>query len=377
MAALDAISAFGNVFTNMLGLGLQESQNRRTNELDWKINQDNIFAAKEINESQLAAARENWKREQSNFEKQREWSIQDRAFENEYNSPYQQRLRYLRAGLNPALMMEGQGSVGSVNASTGQAPNFGSPPSMVPVENKFHYTPMDYSGLGTGFKSTMDLYMMARQQDTDIAATRQRVFNESLKTISDINKQHWESESLKEEVTKLALDNAFNQDSFSDRLSTVHFQADLMKANSDLAAENAKTQKLINEFKPKEQEAILKNLGASYSQIMSAVRSNDADAAYKAALESITKAQKEGVDIDNAVKEELAGIQVDKALIENDALYWNTQQSAKEFQEGGLVGKYMPGAGIDGSQYDYNSKSSRGRRRLIKRDGKYVFGYEP
>lgn len=165
MAGLDAFNAFGSVFTSLLGLGLNESQNRRTNELDWHIAQDNLFAAEKLNTQNLDAARENWKREQSNFEKQREWSLQDRAYENWYNSPSQVAARYRQAGLNPALMMQGQGAASSVQANQGQAPNFGAPPTPIPERNDFHYTPMNYEGLGAGMAQLLSIHQAMRDSE--------------------------------------------------------------------------------------------------------------------------------------------------------------------------------------------------------------------
>lgn len=122
-----------------------------TNEANAAIAYETNKANKDINESQLAAARENWAREQANFEKQRQWSLEDRAYENEYNSPKKLMERYRQAGLNPYLMMDGQNGVASASGSTGQAPSFGSPPSPIPMQSGAPAVAPDLSGFGMGF----------------------------------------------------------------------------------------------------------------------------------------------------------------------------------------------------------------------------------
>lgn len=101
-------------------------------------------ANKDINESQLAAQREYWKQQQENWLQERRWSLQDRAFENAYNSPAALKSRYLAAGINPYLAMQGQSAPASVQAVSPSAPNAPNVPSSIPMQSP------DVSGFGLG-----------------------------------------------------------------------------------------------------------------------------------------------------------------------------------------------------------------------------------
>lgn len=226
-----AIDAFGSAFGSMLGLALQESQVNRTNELNWKIAQDNLFAAEKLNTMNLDAQRENWKREQANFEQQREWSLQDRAYENWYNSPAQQKLRYQQAGFNPALMMQGQSAASSVQANQGQAPSFSSPSTPIPERNDFQYTPMDYEGLGTGINQLVAIHQAMRNEERqDYALASQILFGQQKATTDFMNARAALKKAGVDDRALVQADNHFQQ--------TMKFETD--KWNSQVATDNAR-----------------------------------------------------------------------------------------------------------------------------------------
>lgn len=131
------IAGFGSMLASFMDTAVGSSDRRAANELNYYATMDTNKTNANINAEQLAAARENWKREQQNFELQRKWALEDRDFENSYNSPINVRNRLLQAGINPALAMSGQGGVASVPSASpkaAQAPSFGSPPSSIPMQ---------------------------------------------------------------------------------------------------------------------------------------------------------------------------------------------------------------------------------------------------
>ena len=157
-------------FGSLLDFASNENTNQANRDIAWETN----WANRKINEEQLAAARENWQREQQNFEQQRKWAIEDRDYENWYNLPSNIRDRYLRAGINPVLAMQGSGAgPGSIGASTKpvQAPSFGSPPDSIPMQTG---EPVHPSHLGMGIsnavQSSMDFLLRADMQKSELPA---------------------------------------------------------------------------------------------------------------------------------------------------------------------------------------------------------------
>ncbi len=206
------IAAAASLGAAGLGSASQASANRKNEEMTKDTNKTNY----QIWQEQLAAMREQWEQQQENFRHQREWSINDRIYENWYNSPQQQKLRYLQAGLNPALMMEGSNPVGSAQASTGTAPSPNAVPS-APNMVAPHVNPIDYSGFGLGMSSAVNTYLAAERQEADISAIRQRTNNETLETLSKISQRDWQNKEIKQIIDRMVYDLQFEKDNRDER----------------------------------------------------------------------------------------------------------------------------------------------------------------
>lgn len=358
-----AIGGLGSMIGSIYSANKNYSSQQETNKMNYQIWQE-----------QLAAQRENWKREQENYLQNRRWQLQDINAERQWNSVQAQAARYRAAGLNPALAMyggAGQNQVSTTQA-TPSAPSFDAPvsaPQMVAPT-------LDLSGLGIGFQSGMNLYLASQRQEADIAALRQHSKNETLQTFSNLIKNGFESGHLKAMTNKLIQDTKFDQESWALRFEGVRLANESIKADMILKEEQAKTQKIINEFKPKEQQKILRNLDKEADRIDSAIRNNDADSAYKAALKGLTDAQSEGVDIDNATKEEYAESVVAYKAAEADLMDFKAQQEGKYLENGDVFGRLAP-RGFNpssGQKTDYRSYHVRNHREMYKdKDGKRKF----
>ena len=305
---LDAISGFGSALFSMLDTAVSSSDRRQANELNYWATMDTNKTNADINESQLAAARENWQREQQNFELQRKWALEDRDYENWYNLPSNVRDRYLRAGINPVLAMQGSGSgLGASSASTKQAPSpqFGSPPNSIPMQAA-HFEPTYNGGIGLGIQKAIDTYMMAQRNETDIAAIRQRLDNETAETKAKIDSMVEDQNYKRSLIKSLDQDTLFNHDSYNERMRSIALGN--ARAEADIEYSRALTyyQDLINKFTPEQQKVILREYDARYNEIMSAVRKNDSESALNSARKAVEEANKKGVDISNENLEKMS-----------------------------------------------------------------------
>lgn len=88
--------------------------------------------------------------------RQREWAVQDRDYNNWYNSPAQQRQRMIEGGLNPAIMM------GNAAGAGVSQPVRSSPSPSVDMR------PLDYSGIAKAGGSALASYYDIRMKDAQL-----------------------------------------------------------------------------------------------------------------------------------------------------------------------------------------------------------------
>ena len=149
-------SAIGNVASSVLSNNANKKISRETNAQNYQIWQE-----------QLAAQREQYEKEKQEnrflVQQQRDWSLADRDFENQYNSPAALRQRLIQAGINPAFALaNGQGLFGSSTAET----STGSPPtSSVPGAPEMRGYSADYSGFGLGISQALASYYQAKESE--------------------------------------------------------------------------------------------------------------------------------------------------------------------------------------------------------------------
>lgn len=350
----------GNLISNVYSAWKNTKSQADTNAMNYRIWQE-----------QLAAQKQQWKQEQANYLQNRRWQLQDQQSERYWNSVQAQVARYRAAGLNPALAM--YGGAGQNTISTSQAtptePSFSAPVSA----SQMVAPQIDLTGMGLGLQNGFNLYLNAKRVETDIAVAKQHADNESIKVASDAMRNHVQNKHTQALLNQVIQQTRFDQEAWPLRFEGVRLANEAIKADTTLKQESAKTQRIVNEFKPKEQQKILRNLDKQADEIDSRIRLNDADGAYKAALKGLSDAQAEGVNIDNATKFEMAESIVAQKAAEADLADFNAQNAGRQYTEGKL-GTYMPSVSADGSTRDYRNYRSRSHRVPYKgSDGKYHF----
>ena len=94
---------------------------------------------------------------------QNEYNLQQWNRENEYNSPAAQRARIEGAGLNAALMMQGQGSIGQAQSSKPAASPTGSPEASIGLSSAPQFRMPDFSLLSQAVDSFFKNKLVSEQ----------------------------------------------------------------------------------------------------------------------------------------------------------------------------------------------------------------------
>lgn len=117
-------------FEDVQGEGIWHTAD--TNRWNYQTFQEQKQFAKEQYERELLENR-------ADALKERQWALEDRDYENWYNSPQEQIRRYREAGLNPFLMMDKSAPVSSVNVNN---PSISAPKGSIPSAPTFTPLPV-------------------------------------------------------------------------------------------------------------------------------------------------------------------------------------------------------------------------------------------
>lgn len=366
----EIIGGLGSLAGSIINGISQATTNQTNQEIASRTNRSN----ERINESQLAAQRENWKREQENFLLQRQWQLQDR----EYNTPEAMKQRYLNAGINPYLAMYGgSGMQGAASENSPNAPSFSSPSSPIPMQTGAPMQAIDMSGLGIAGQNFVNTKLASERQEADLAALRQRLDLEVMDAVSRWQKSGVENAYTSALAEKTLQGLFFDRDSWDERLRSISANNDYLQANISKIQEEQKYQHLLNQFEPDRQKLIRREYDANYNEILSQINSNNAQAAYNVALKALSNAQKNGLEIDNATKQEMAGALVSKALAESDLADFEAQMAGRKYYKGEFFGTKTTGADANNKPINFrNYNPSRYGRKLVKNsNGDFIFGY--
>lgn len=223
---------------------------------------------------------------------QRSHDVRMWQMQNEYNSPRNQVARLRQAGLNPGL----NSSIGTgenANHAGGQT---------APV--------MDFSPIAQGMRDSVDLYQQKRMQDAQIAYQNQNTYNLAIrnryentrqileldKLISDKNTSDSQRRFYEQERERLIKENSWIDQRNSSQIALNDAQAGQARAAEVESQTRADYQRIVNLYAPKNQQFVLNNLMAQYSEIMSAAAANNAAAANSIAMEALNRANKQIVD---------------------------------------------------------------------------------
>lgn len=191
----DLIGAVGNMASTMYAADASEMNTIRTNN-----------ANREINESQLA-----WARQQYEDEKAENRFLVDQAYERElenreYNTPAALRQRLVDAGFNPSMVLGNVGSTtGHVSVPTGSAPH-ANQPNMIPMQSPPPVVPPD---IGQYFSRMADHMFRAQEEEradyalaSDIQASNMNAYANLIKAFSEAKKNGVDVEFMKDSMKR-------------------------------------------------------------------------------------------------------------------------------------------------------------------------------
>lgn len=277
---------------------------------------------------------------------QREWDYKMWKENNEYNTPQNQVKRLRDAGINPALALTNGSLQSGISQSTAggqQAPQ------------------MDFSPIAQGVRNSVDLYQQKRFQDAQIDNLHEQTVNQSIKNRYENQRQIIELDKLladkslsdsQREYYMQERDRLVQENKWIDRRNSSNIHKTMMEAFQ--AQESGRYQRtmneyqqLVNEFTPKQQKALLANLQAEYSQIMSAAYANNASAAASYAEAALKNAEKSGVHIDNQTKKRIQNSVVKKAFEEAEMVQDDNERKWIQtmHEANGKAGEWLPHAG--------------------------------
>lgn len=214
----------------------------------------------------------------------RMWNMQ-----NEYNSPKNQVARLRAAGLNPGL-----------NSSVGTGENTAHAGGQTaPVT--------DFSPIAQGIRDSVDLYQQKRMQDAQIAYQNQNTYNLAIrnryentrqileldKLISDKNTSDSQRRFYEQERNRLIKENSWIDQRNSSQIALNDAQAGQARAAEVESQTRSAYQQIVNLYAPRNQQLLLNNLMAQYSEIMSAAASNNAAAANYGAMKALNRANEQ------------------------------------------------------------------------------------
>lgn len=351
IAAVGALGAAGvSAYQNLKSQADTNESNERnvekTNKLNAKMHEQDIalqrYQFEKAQQENRFLVNQAWQREQ------------------QYKDPKKLRDAYLRAGINPAFAMQSGAGFGSVPSSTvGSPPSSPSVPSSHPMLASQAVAPLyDYSGISDAFSKALQ----AKQLESDIEFRRGELDLKTLDILSQIKNRDWHNQRLRAEIGSVLDELAFNRQTWKDRAKSVALANDAL--DSDIRQKDSQTayQNIINQFEPDRQKKILESFDDQHEQIMSAIRSNDADSAYKYALKALTNAQENGVNMDNQLKEDTADAYVDAMFSKAEADYWNSEAAGRRYLLGDKVGPTTPAMDLNGKTYSSPTQTYRYKR---------------
>lgn len=235
---LGAVGLIGSV----MDWDAQTSANAINRQNAMETNQTN----KEINESQLAWARDQYEQEKAEnrflVDQAYQRELENRKHNEEYNTPAAIAARLRDAGINPALAMQGgAGSIGashysSINAQVGQNPH-ANQPNMIPMETGA--PAQAYTGLGVGIRDSMRLFLESQQQKdshakvvSDIAAQRSDSYLKLAKTMSEIKHNNQNDKYISKLIDGIKRDEMFQRDTYEDMVRQQKFTTALTMWNA-------------------------------------------------------------------------------------------------------------------------------------------------
>lgn len=301
------------LYNNIFGKINQDAANAQ----NLKINQMNNEFNERMMDKQNAWNLEQWQRETAYNDRVRDET-------NAYNSAYAQVQRYRQAGLNPTIMMSGQGA-GTASAGSTPSSSSGSA-SAAPAQGVQAFHPN--INLGTDLGS---VYTTLRQQNITRKLYEEQA--ESYRLQNSLERLTFADKAAKvaEELSSLKTDNAMKNMLKGQYMNILNGQIRTMDAQAkqaDSQAEINATQKLLLS---KELDTFAQKFGeesairvAQKTALLAQAGKSHAEAKESIARELLVQAQKTGQDLSNEQADRIAEAIVERAYNET---YWSRYPS--------------------------------------------------
>lgn len=251
----------------------------------WALQQQQAFNA------QQAQLGRDWSEEMMG--QQNEWNLQQWQRENEYNTPAAQRARLEAAGLNAALMMQGQGSIGMAGSGQPAASPSGSPQASSGLSSAPQYVRPDFSLLSQAVDSFFKNKLVSEQ------STGQG-FDNLLKA------------RYGDELAQISIGKG------SAEISNLRSQSARNYAETAVASLSAEAQRTLNKYLDLGQQLSLVTKMAEYSSITTGTELTKAKYRTEIANEIKVLAEANGQKISNQVARSTAASLIDAMNKENE-----------------------------------------------------------
>jgi hypothetical protein len=259
--------------------------NRRAEKYNkWALQQQQAFNA------QQAQLGRDWSEEMMG--QQNEWNLQQWQRENEYNTPAAQRARLEAAGLNAALMMQGQGSIGMAGSGQPAASPSGNPQASSGLSSAPQYVRPDFSLLSQAVDSFFKNKLISEQ------STGQGLDNLLKARYGD-------------ELAQISIGKG------SAEISNLRSQSARNYAETAVASLSAEAQRTLNKYLDLGQQLSLITKMAEYSSITAGTELTKAKYRTEIANEIKVLAEANGQKISNQVARSTAASLIDAMNKEN------------------------------------------------------------
>lgn len=232
----EIFNAFANIISSMINTGNVSA----TNEANTWNNIITNNMNKQINDDQLAWARENYEMEKAEnrflVDQAYQRELENRAHQEQYNSPAETKQRWIDAGFNPSLMMSptglASGNVSSVGSSVGSPPRHNQP-NMIPMQQAAPSIPYQVPD-GFGIGKDLEFYLASRQSEredyrlaSDITFKDNQMRLDYLRYRMDNSKSGAERKYFEKLTSNLDREMALNEDKFSHQIEWDNFQKEV------------------------------------------------------------------------------------------------------------------------------------------------------
>lgn len=260
--------------------------NRRAEKYNkWALQQQQAFNA------QQAQLGRDWSEEMMG--QQNEWNLQQWQRENEYNTPAAQRARLEAAGLNAALMMQGQGSIGMAGSGQPAVSPSGNPQASSGLSSAPQYVRPDFSLLSQAVDSFFKNKLISEQ------STGQGLDNLLKARYGD-------------ELAQISIGKG------SAEISNLRSQSARNYAETAVASLSAEAQRTLNKYLDLGQQLSLITKMAEYSSITAGTELTKAKYRTEIANEIKVLAEANGQKISNQVARSTAASLIDSMNKENE-----------------------------------------------------------